>query len=185
MNGPMDFLKAAGGILATLAPTAASMLGGPFAGMATAGLLKALDLTPDTSHDDLMRAVVGATPEQLLKLKELDNQLILDMRKLDVDLEKISAEDRDSARKREIATGDWTPRIIAALIIGAWGVINYYIFSGHILPPEMMNIAMRSMGTLDAALGLILGYYFGSSAGSKAKNDQIAMMVDHAAKNGK
>ena len=57
MNGPMDFLKAAGGILAQLAPTAAAMMGGPFAGMATTALIDALGLAPDTSHEDLMKAI--------------------------------------------------------------------------------------------------------------------------------
>jgi hypothetical protein len=44
----------------------------------------------------------------------------------------------------------------------------------HIVPQEMREIVLRSMGTLDMALGLVLGYYFGSSAGSARKD----MVID-------
>jgi len=36
---------------------------------------------------------------------------------------------------------------------------------------------MRSLGTIDMALGLVLGYYFGSSAGSDKKNELIRKLT--------
>jgi hypothetical protein len=50
-------------------------------------------------------------------------------------------------------------------------VIQWYILT-HIVPPDMRDIVLRSMGTLDMFLGMVLTYYFGSSAGS-AKKDAI------------
>jgi len=166
-----DFLKAAGGILAALAPTVATVLGGPLAGMATTAMIGALGLTPDASTNDIMRAVAGATPEQLLKLKEVEAKLIIDLKTLDVDITRIDAADRDSARKREI--------------VGLFVGVQYYIFSGHDLDPDMRDFAMRSLGTLDASLAMILAYYFGSSAGSRNKDAQIATLVNGNGKNGK
>jgi hypothetical protein len=172
-----DFLKTAGGILATLAPTVASVLGGPLAGMATTALISGLGLSPTASSEEIMKAVAGATPEQLIKLKEVESQLILDLKKLDVDVARIDAGDRDSARKREISIADYTPRIIAGLVISAWIAIQYFIFAGHIIEPTMRDFAMRALGTMDAALTMILAYYFGSSSGSRAKDTQIATLV--------
>lgn len=180
-----DFLKAAGGILAALAPTVATVLGGPLAGMATTAMIGALGLTPDASKDDIMKAIAGATPEQLLKLKEVEAKLIIDLKTLDVDITRIDAADRDSARKREMATNDWTPRLIAGLIIGLFVGVQYFIFTGHDLDADMRDFAMRSLGTLDASLAMILAYYFGSSAGSRNKDAQIATLVNGNGKNGK
>lgn len=173
----MDILKQAGDLLLSLAPTVATAFGGPFAGVATQKLIGALGLAPDSTKEQVLTAIAGATPEQLLKIKEVENAFILDMKKLDVDIMKLEAGDMDSARKREIATNDWTPRIIAGLILGLYVYIQYYIL-GHIIDTGMREIVMRSLGTLDASVGLILGYYFGSSIGSHSKNAQISTLVD-------
>ena len=177
-----DYLKAAGGILATIAPTIASALGGPLAGMATTALISGLGLAPDTSHDQVMQAIAGATPEQLLKIKEVDAQLVLDLKKLDVDVLKIKAGDTADARNREIQTKDWTPRIIAGLIIGLYIGVQVAVFH-TVVDPTMRDFVMRSMGTLDAAVGLVLSYYFGSSTGSAAKTEQLTTVIN--ARNGK
>jgi len=49
---------------------------------------------------------------------------------------------------------------------------------GYVVPEGSINIVMRSLGTLDAAVGLVLGYYFGSSVGSASKTDQISTMIN-------
>lgn len=172
-----DFLKSAGGILATLAPTVASVLGGPLAGMATTALINGLGLAPDASKDDVMKAIANATPEQMIKIKEIESQLLLDLKKLDVDIERIAADNTKDARAREVATKDWTPRILAFLIIGLYIGVQAYVL-GFVIPEASINIAMRSLGTLDAAVGLVLGYYFGSSVGSAKKDDHIGDMIN-------
>lgn len=177
----MDIFKQAGDILLSLAPTVATALGGPFAGVATQKLIGALGLTPDSTQEQVLTAVASATPEQLLKIKEVENTFIIEMKKLDIDVMKLEVADTASARQREIATQDWTPRLITALILGLYVYIQYYIL-GHVIDQGMREIVMRSLGTLDAAVGLILGYYFGSSMGSHAKNQQISTLVDNANK---
>lgn len=173
----MDFLKQAGGVLAALAPTVATVMGGPLAGMATTAVIGALGLSPDATKDQVMQAIAAATPEQLLKLKEVESQLILDLKKLDVDLVKISADNTKDARAREVATKDWTPRILAFSIMGLYIGVQAYIL-GYVIPEESINIVMRSLGTLDAAVGLVLGYYFGSSVGSANKTDQVTSLIN-------
>jgi hypothetical protein len=173
----LDFLKQAGGVLAAIAPTVATVMGGPLAGMATTAVINALGLAPDASKEQVMQAIAGATPEQMLKLKEVEAQLILDLKKLDVDLVKISADNTKDARAREIATKDWTPRVLAFAIMALYIGVQAYVL-GYVVPEASINIVMRSLGTLDAAVGLVLGYYFGSSVGSASKTDQISTMIN-------
>ena len=45
----------------------------------------------------------------------------------------------------------------------------------------MRDMALRSLGTLDAALGLVLSYYFGSSLSSTKKTEQISSLVEEVA----
>ena len=117
------------------------------------------------------------TTEQLLALKKAEQDFAVQMRELDIDLERIANSDRDSARNREIKVKDWTPKILAGLItVGYFGVLFYMLRNG--LPQHGGSEAMLVMlGTLGTAWGGVVAYYFGSSAGSKEKTDAINNMV--------
>jgi hypothetical protein len=160
-------------LVRTVAPTIASAVGGPLAGMATRAISEALLGKPDGSEQELAEAAAKATPEQLLALKQAENDFAIKMRELDIDLERIANEDRDSARNREVATKDWTPRILAGLItVGYFGALFYMLRNG--LPQHGGSEAMLVMlGTLGTAWGGVVAYYFGSSAGSKAKDEAM------------
>lgn len=127
--------------------------------------------------DAIAAAVSGATSEQLIAMKAADNDFALKMQQLGFDnvehLEAIAAADRDSARKREMTLQDWTPRIIAYLIIIAVVSADSAMLSGFEpkIAPELVG---RILGTLDAALMLVLGYYFGSSNSGNRKTELIA-----------
>jgi hypothetical protein len=43
----------------------------------------------------------------------------------------------------------------------------------HIIDGSMRELIARVLGTLDGALMLVLSFYFGSSAGSQAKDTMI------------
>ena len=160
-------------LVRTVAPTIASAVGGPLAGMATRAISEALLGKPDGSEQELAESAAKATPEQLLALKQAENDFAIKMRELDIDLERIANEDRDSARNREVATKDWTPRILAGLItVGYFGALFYMLRNG--LPQHGGSEAMLVMlGTLGTAWGGVVAYYFGSSAGSKAKDEAM------------
>jgi hypothetical protein len=111
----------------------------------------------------------------MLALKNAENNFKLEMKKLDVDLERISAGDRDSARKMAMQNPkDWTPRALAgAITVGFFGVLMYMLMYG--LPPAGGGEAMLVMlGTLGTAWGAVVSFYFGSSAGSRAKDEAAA-----------
>ena len=160
-------------LVRTVAPSIASAVGGPLAGMATRAISEALLGKPDGSETELVEAAAKATPEQLLALKTAEQDFVVKMRELDIDLERIANADRDSARNREVATKDWTPRVLAALVTGGYFGVLFYMLT-HGLPTTGGSEAMLVMlGTLGTAWGGIMAYYFGSSAGSKAKDDLI------------
>ena len=164
-------------IVRTVAPTIASAVGGPLAGMAVRTISDALLGKPDGTEEELAQAALAATPEQLLALKKAEQDFIVQMRELDIDLERIGNQDRDSARNREIKLKDVTPKVLAAIItVGYFGVLFWMLNYG--LPSNGGSEAMLVMlGTLGPAWGGIVAYYFGSSAGSRDKNETINRMV--------
>jgi hypothetical protein len=170
-----DWKKAVATIAPSLATALVPELG--LAGVAIRAIGQAFGLT-EATEQQVSDAIAKATPADLLALKQAAQQFEKDMAALGVDLEKIAAEDRASARDREIKTGDsWTPRILAAIVVVGYLSVQWYILS-HIVPTEMREIVLRSMGTLDMALGLVLGYYFGSSAGSARKDAVIGKLSE-------
>ena len=164
-------------LVRTIAPTLGTALGGPLGGAAGAVLAKALG-TPDASDKTLGAALAGATPDQLLAIQKAEQEFELKLRELGFEnleaLERIAADDRANAREREVRAGDsWTPRVLAGIVICGWLGIQWFLLT-HIVPADMREIVVRCLGTLDLAVGLVLGYYFGSSAGSAVKTDILA-----------
>lgn len=181
----MDLSAAAKGILRAVAPTAASYFGTPLAGMAVKSVLDKW-LGPemrDNAPKVVEQAILSMSPEQALALQRADQEFAVQMESLGIKAEELRLEgervamaDRASAREREIKTGDWTPRILAGLVVLGYGLVQWYVLS-HVITPEMRELVMRSLGVLDVSLGVVLTYYFGSSAGSKQKTDTMAQMA--------
>ncbi len=163
-------------LVKTVAPSIATAVGGPLAGMATKMISEALLGKPDGTEAELVEAAAKATPEQLLALKKAEQDFAIKMRELDIDLERISNEDRNSARNREIKTKDLTPRFLAAAVtFGFFGVLSWMIANG--LPANGGEAMLVMLGTLGTAWGAIISYYFGSSAGSREKTDQLNQVL--------
>lgn len=134
------------------------------------------DIAP--TADAIVKAVQGATPEQLLSMKQADNDFAIKMQAMGFahleELQQVAATDRADARNREIKTGDSrTPQILAALVLVGWLTVQGYLLT-HVIDASMRELIARVLGTLDSALTLVLSYYFGSSAGSAEKNQIIA-----------
>lgn len=160
----MSFLDKAKDVLITVAPTIASAFGTPMAGVATKAVISALGLKKDATEDDVGQAILAATPEQLLALKKADQEFLIKMKELDIDLAKIVLGDKDSARKREIETKDATTKVLAYIICILYVGVQIFLLT-HVIDDDMKEMVMRALGTLDAILGLVFSYYFGSSVG--------------------
>lgn len=157
---------------------AATTFGGPIGAMGASVLGAALgkEIKPEALESELTK--LAGTEEGMLKAQQAEADFKIQMQKAGYahveELERVAAADRDSARQREIKTGDsWTPRTIAGIFVAGWFTVQWFILT-HIIANEMRDVVMRTLGTLDMGLGLILGYYFGSSSGSARKDEIIA-----------
>lgn len=161
--------------LKTIAPTIATAMGGPLAGMAVDAIGSALGMKDATKEQvkDLL-ASGTLTADQMASIKQADATLKVRMKELEIDMEKVHAGDRNSAREMAAKTGDvWTPRIMAMVVFAVWGAVNYKLFNGTI-NGDMRELVARALGTLDAVLMAVIYYYYGSSSSSAAKTEAMA-----------
>lgn len=176
-----------GKMLADVAPTIAGGLvsivpgGGflaPVAALAVRSLEQALGIgsaagQPPATPEQVAEAMAAGSPETLLKLRQADNDYQLALRKADIDIEKIAAGDRDSARQREVAVKDSTPRVLAYLItVGFFALLGMTAF--HEIPAANQTIINIMIGVLGTAWVAAIQYFYGSTSGSVAKNNIIA-----------
>jgi hypothetical protein len=165
-------MKAIGGLLAQLAPTIATAIGGPVAGMATKALSSALFGHQDAQDEEIQNALLTASPDQLAAVKKIDADFKAKMKELDIDLERIVSQDRDSARNMQMHTNDWIPRAMAIMVtFGFFGILTWLLTKG--VPPTGSETLIYMLGALGTAWTGIVQFYFGSSAGSKSKTDAL------------
>lgn len=169
--------------LVTIAPWIAGTLGTPIAGTAVAALENVFGLTPangTSDPSDIMDAITGATPDQLLALKQADLKHKETMAQLGFDniqkLEETAASDRDSARKREMTVKDWTPRILAYLIVGGFLGMAYGILFHQMSADSALGGTV--IGYLSAKAEQVAAYYFGSSSDAAEKTKIIANQMN-------
>lgn len=160
------------GIIGTVAPMLGTALGGPLGGMAGKLLQDKLGVDTDEAALEALQ-----TPEGLQKLKETEAQLKVRLKELDVDIEEVHQRDRDSARQRQVQTGDRTPQILAYVYSAMFFLLLAAKFYIVIAAIQFDPVAMS---TLDTATGVLFGmvyaskdYFFGSSSGSKAKTELL------------
>lgn len=181
----LDFLK-------TVAPWLITALtGGPIglAGMAAKAIADKIGIS-DATVDGVKAALSGGTmtPEQMLSLKQADNDFSTQMQKLgfthaenmagiEVQKDTISAGDRSSARALATAESDHTARNLAYLYTFAL----FAVIAAHLwivveripIDPVAMNIISTLEGVL---IAMVLGskeFFFGSS--SSAVKQQAAI----------
>jgi hypothetical protein len=163
------------GLVGTVAPTIATALGGPLAGMATSAISKALLGKSDGTEAEIADTLSKSTdPDILQKVKQADQEFAAKMKQLDIDVYKIDAEDRASARAREMALKDWVPKTLALLYTVGYFIILIIVFIFPI--KENQQLINTLFGIISAAQMAIITYYFGSSAGSARKSEMIDQM---------
>ena len=168
-------------VLGQIAPSIAAAAAGPLGATAVTALESVFKLTPAADlpkrQEAVAAAVASASPESLLALKQADEQFQISMAQLgfaDAEaLAKLTNEDRDSARKREIAVRDWTPETLAVgVTVGFFGLLGYMChWSVPAASEKVLDIMVGSLGT---AWVSIIAYYFGSSTGQARGQELLA-----------
>jgi len=114
----------------------------------------------------------------LAKAKLIELQTNGELAKIASETERlrIDADDRNSARQREMTVRDKIPAILSiSITLGFFGVLSYLLMYGA---PEKGGEALFIMlGSLGTAWSGVIAYYFGSTSSSSAKNQIIANMT--------
>jgi len=158
----MDWLK-------SIAPTIATAMGGPLAGMAVEAISKAIGVDPSRVQETINSGKM--TADQIASLQTAEIALKARAQEMGLDFEKLAVADRSSARQMQMTTGSFVPPLLSVMIVIAWSTIQWFLLT-HVIESSMRELVARVLGTLDGALMLVLSFYFGSSAGSSAK-DQL------------
>jgi hypothetical protein len=165
-------------VLKTVSPWIASALGGPLAGVAIDALANVLGLQ-DKTVESVKNALSSATPEQLLAVKQADQDFQVKMQALGYanikDMQALEDADRDSARNREIQVKDNTPKTLAYIIVGAFVIISGGVVFGT--PSVDSALAGTIIGYLAAKADQPFSYYFGSTKGSSEKTQIMASAI--------
>jgi hypothetical protein len=156
--------------LKQIAPTIATALGGPLAGMAVSAISKAIGVEPEKVGDMISNNKL--TAEQIAQVKIAEIELQKQAQELGLNFEKLSVEDRKSAREMQATTRSIVPPALAAIVtVGFFGIMVMMLL-GKV---DSNNPAILMMlGSLGTAWTGIIAYYFGSSAGSQAKTDLLS-----------
>lgn len=168
----MDFNS----IVKTIAPWIGTALGGPFGGMAVTAVANALGLG-DKTTDAIKQAISGATPEQMLALKEADQGFALQMQSLGFkqisDLESIASADRKDARAMQATSKSWVPAALSVIItMGFLGMLTGMMMGTF--KAEDGQAMLLMLGALGVAFGQVINFWLGSTAESGRKTEIIA-----------
>jgi len=155
------------GLLKGVAPTLAMAVAGPMGGAAITALASKFGVSD--SVDAVAKAIAG-DPKAAEKIAELE----LEMAKIDAantaDARKMNSEIQNSA------TASWLAKNIAyvidvAIIAGALTMTFVVFIVG--VPEQNKSMAFTALGSLWTLTGTVVNFHRGSSAGSKAKTEEM------------
>jgi hypothetical protein len=157
----MDWLK-------QIAPTIATALGGPLAGLAVDAISKAVGIDPKDVNKTIAEGKL--TADQIAQIKTAEIAMAARAQEMGLDFEKIAVDDRKSARQMQSTTQSWIPGLMAIVVtIGFFGIL-VGLMTEHFKTSDALMLMLGSLGT---AWTGIIAFYFGSSAGSQKKDELL------------
>jgi len=154
--------------LKMIAPTLATAIGGPFGAMAYGVVAKVLNITPEDAQKTIEAGKL--TADQIASVQLAEIELKARAQELGLDFAKVEVDDRKSARSMQIGTKSLIPAILATVVtVGFFGIL-VGMMTQTFVPSDALYLMLGSLGT---AWTGIISFYFGSSAGSQAKDDML------------
>ena len=161
-------------ILEGIAPTLATAMGGPFAGMATKFLANQFLGDGNATIEEVSQAVIGADASQLATLKQIDNDFKIRIKELDVDLAKIDSEDRKNARASGDNVNHLPQMYLTGLTVLGFFLLLYFMLSGQIsIDDTLEKFLYMLIGSLLTFVSMIYRYWFGGSQTDERNMEKI------------
>ena len=159
-----------GNLLKGIAPTLATAVLGPMGGAAISAIASKLGIADDVA--EVTKAL--ADPATAAKLQELE----LEFAKLDM---ANTADARNMNSKiQESTSASWLAKnsayILDFSIVGATIIMTWIVFFKGV-PTQNKEIAYMAIGSLITMCGTVLNFHRGSSAGSKAKTEDLMKAI--------
>jgi hypothetical protein len=154
--------------LEQIAPTIATALGGPLAGMAVSAVSKAIGVAPEEVQNVIQSGKMDAA--QVAALQQAELELKKQAQQMGLDFAKLSNEDRASARSMQTNVKSFVPPTLSILVtIGFFSILIGLMLEKF----HSSDALMLMLGSLGTAWTGIIAFYFGSSAGSQAKDELL------------
>jgi hypothetical protein len=129
----MDWLK-------TIAPTVATALGGPLAGMAVSAIAKAIGCSPDEVQDVISSGKL--TAEQVASIQLAELELKKQAQSMNLDFAKLIAEDKKSILSFYTSMGQAVPTVKQFINQNSSNfMVIYYLFHSF-FPKVIMTVVM-------------------------------------------
>ncbi len=163
----MDWLK-------TIAPLLGTALGGPLGGAAASFLADKLGIESKT-----VEAVTDAlksnklTPEQIASVKLAEIEFQKFCKTHDIDLERIHAGDRNSARDMLRATGSYVPATLTFMVTLGYFLTLFGMLQGWFVARDS-QVMLIMLGQLGTAWGVTIAFWFGTTRNSQEKTNLLA-----------
>lgn len=187
-----SIFKTLAGAIGSIAPTLASMLGGPLAGTAVTALEGAFGLAPGSGADAITKVLQtgSMSPETIAAVRAADQKHAEIIGQQGIDLAKLNADhdtaflqaevaDRDSARKMQTARPSVVPAALSIVVtLGFFGVIGVMMAGVDATDNQAFLIMLGSLGT---GWTTVLAYWFGTTRSSGEKNALLAQSMPASA----
>ena len=156
--------KAVENLVRTVAPTVATALGGPLAGIATQAISAAVLGKPDGTQDELSAALAMATPDMLLKIKQSEQDFKTRMKELGIKEDELVFKDladaRGLAEKESDGAPAWT-KILTATHRPIWSLVMLALFGWTILAPYVGWQQIPLSDAHKSIMEMVIMFYFG------------------------
>jgi hypothetical protein len=156
--------------LKTIAPTVATALGGPLAGMAVSAVAKALNIAPEEVQDVISSGKL--TAEQVASIQLAELELKKQAQSMNLDFEQLAVTDRKSARDMQVATKSYLVPSLAIIVVTSFVGVVISTLAGFSTIDSVM--AGTLIGYLSAKADQVLSFFFGSTVGSQRKTELLS-----------
>jgi hypothetical protein len=131
----------------------------------------------DKTAGALKQALSGATPEQMLALKNADQAFAVTMQQLGfkqaTDMEALAAGDRKDARDMQKTTRSQVPAVLSIAVTIGYFLILTGMMVGFLKVSDSQALLLM-LGSLSTGWGVVMAFWFGTTHDSGRKTELLA-----------